>query len=286
MFRRDDILLTVLLSISLFAPTSIHGDYSLALLGASLSMFSIVLAMLYWRHGCRTTVLWAVSLPMIILLSVCTFMASSFRFGWGVFAQCNLLALTFALDLKEMRPGPLTAWTFKIVNLVYIAWGIALVIGSETVVQFTSGWFAQFYDELLPNMLWLHKPVLAFGTHSLAGFFVYLLFFLNWRQYTSAGSRLSITFSIFDVSLLLALRSFTSLALGALALVQVTAWLWRRNRRALILGVSACCAAMWLAYPILAELWRKGRSRSFHSLSCGPSFISCGLHSSVLFVLC
>lgn len=253
MFRRDDILLTVLLSVSLFAPTSIHGDYSLALLGASLSMFVIVLAILYWQHGYRTSILWTVSLPIMILLSVCTFLASSFRFGWGVFAQWNLLALTFAMDLREMRPGPLTAWTFKIVNVVYIAWGIALVVGSEAIGQFTSGWYAQFYDELLPNMLWLHKPVLAFGTHSLAGFFVYLLFFLNWRHYTSIESRLSLSFSIFDIGLLLALRSFTSLALGVLALAQVMAWLWKRNRRALILGMSAFCGAMWLAYPTLAE---------------------------------
>jgi hypothetical protein len=70
----------------------------------------------------------------------------------------------------------------------------------------------------------------------------------------------SLIFSILDIGLLLALRSFTSLALVALALVQVVVWLWKRNRGALILGMSALCAAVWLAYPILVEQLDRVRS--------------------------
>ena len=253
MFRRDDILLSLLLGIGLLAPTSIHGDYSLALLGIMLSVLLASIVILYWHHGCRPFVLAAVSLPMMILLSACTMFASSFRFGWGVFAQFNLLALVYALDLRKVQPGPLFGWTFKIANVLYIVWGIGIIVGNEAIGQFTTDWYAQFYQELVPGMLGLHKPVLAFGTHSLAGFFAYLLFWLNWQHYTVTRSRLALAFSICFIALLLALTSFTSLALVMVALAQVTVWLWKRSQRAFVLGLAGVLAIALLAAATLAD---------------------------------
>jgi hypothetical protein len=253
MFKRDDILMAIVLGVGFLAPTSIHGDYSLALLGITLSVLLAAVAVLYWQHGCRASVLVTVSLPIMIILSACTLFSSTFRFGWGVFAQFNLLALVYALDLRRMRTGPLVAVTFKIVNIVYIVWGIGIVIGSDFLKQFTMNWYDQFYEELLPAMLALHKPVLAFGTHSLASFFAYLLFWLNWQNYNATRSRLALAFSICYVGLLLALTSFTSFVLAAVAVTQIAVWLWERSRRALVLGLVGLCATLFLAAGTLAD---------------------------------
>ena len=65
---------------------------------------------------------------------------------------------------------------------VFLVVGVAPFLAPNLAIgQFTTSWYAQFYEELLPAMLGLHKPILAFGTHSLAGFFAYLLFWLNWQ---------------------------------------------------------------------------------------------------------
>jgi|SRR5579863_170825 hypothetical protein len=253
MFERDDILMAIVLGVGFLAPTSIHGDYSLALLGITLSVLLVAVAVLYWQHGCRTSVLVTVSLPIMIVLSTCTLFSSAFRFGWGVFAQFNLLALVYALDLRRMRPGPLVGATFKIINALYIVWGVGIVLGSDSIRQFTITWYAQFYEELLPAMLDLHKPVLAFGTHSLAGFFAYLLFWLNWQTYEATKSRFALAFSFCHVGLLLALTSFTSLVLTVAAVTQIGIWLWRRSRRVLVLGVVGLCATLFLAAGILAD---------------------------------
>jgi hypothetical protein len=170
-----------------------------------------------------------------------------------VFAQFNLLALVYALDLRQMRPGPFVGATFKIVNVLYIVWGFGIILGSDFIGQFTIRWYAQFYEELLPAMLGLHKPILAFGTHSLAGFFAYLLFWLNWQSYNVARSRVSLAFSICYVGLLLALTSFTSLALVAVAITQIAVCLWKRSRRVLVLGVLGLCAILFLAAGTLAD---------------------------------
>jgi hypothetical protein len=253
MFERDDILMAIVLGLGFLAPTSIDGNYSLALLGITLSVLLALVAVLYWQHGCRTSVLVTVSLPIMIILSACTLSSSTFRFGWGVFAQFNLLALVYALDLRRIRPGPFVGATFKIVNVLYIVWGFGIILGSDFIGQFTIRWYAQFYEELLPAMLGLHKPILAFGTHSLAGFFAYLLFWLNWQSYNVARSRLALAFSICYVGLLLALTSFTSLALAAVALIQIAVCLWKRSRRLLVLGVLGLCAILFLAAGTLAD---------------------------------
>ena len=253
MFMLDDILMAIVLGLGFLAPTSIHGSYSLALLGITLSLFLASVGVLYWQHGYRTSVLVTVSLPIMIILSACTLFSPTFRFGWGVFAQFNLLALVYALDLRRMRPGPFVAATFKIVNVVYIVWGVAIVFGSDAIGQFTTSWYAQFYEELLPAMLGLHKPILAFGTHSLAGFFAYLLFWLNWQNYNATRNRLALAFSICYVVLLLALTSFTSLVLATVAVIQIAVWLWERSRTMLVLGLAGLCATLFLAAGTLAD---------------------------------
>ena len=90
MFMLDDILMAIVLGLGFLAPTSIHGSYSLALLGITLSLFLASVGVLYWQHGYRTSVLVTVSLPIMIILSACTLFSPTFRFGWGVTRQTIL----------------------------------------------------------------------------------------------------------------------------------------------------------------------------------------------------
>jgi len=251
--HRDDLSLVLLLSLGLFIPTSLHGEYSLALLAIALLILLTLLLSLFWQHGYRANMLATVSLPIMIILTACTLFASSFRFGWGIFAQFGILAIVFALDLRDLQPGRLVIRTFSVVNVLLIAWGVAIVLGIESVSQLTQSWYAQFYPELVPAMLGLHKPVLSFGAHSLAGFFIYLLFWFNWEEYKTKRSSLALTFALCEVALLLALTSFTSLALALLALSQLGCWLSKRSRRAFALSIAAMCVTVLLAGRVLAD---------------------------------
>jgi hypothetical protein len=115
-------------------------------------------------------------------------------------------------------------------NLINIACGVAILAGNEWMGELLSNSYSQFYPELVPAMLGLHKPVLTFGTHSLAGFFLYLFFWLNWETYKARRSPLALFFAVSELILLLAVASFTSLAFAVLALVQMGVWLWKRSR--------------------------------------------------------
>src|ERR1700735_5654436 len=103
-----------------------------------------------------------------------------------------------------------------------------------------------FNNYCRPEFFDVPKPVLAFGTHSLASFFAYLLFWLNWQNYGATRSRLALVFSLCYVGLLLTLTSFTSLVLAAVALTQIAVYLWKESRRALILGTVGLCAILLL----------------------------------------
>jgi hypothetical protein len=242
MFSRDDALVTLLLFMGLYFPSSLGGEASTLLFWLNILLPLSLLLYLAWRHGTRPGAVAFISLPIVIVMIACTFSIGGFRIGWGCFAEFSLLALILALDLRSVRPGRFAQAAFVIANVLNIACGIAIIVGNEWIAQFLPAFYSSFYPELVPAMLSLHKPVLTFGTHSLAGFFLYLFFWLNWETYKARRSALALLFAVSDVILLLAVASFSSVAFAILALAQMGIWLWKRNRRVLV--IATACAAL------------------------------------------
>ncbi len=132
---------------------------------------------------------------------------------------------------------------FALANLLNIACGVAILVGSEWIAEFVPKYYWTSHDELVPSMLSLRKPVLTFGSHSLAGLFLYLFFWVNWENHRLRGSKLALIFALSNFILLLGLTSFTSLGLGALALAQIGLWYWKRNPKQVVV-VTLCVVAM------------------------------------------
>jgi hypothetical protein len=237
MFSRDDALVTLLLFVGLYFPSSSGGEDSNLFFWLNRFLSLILLLWLAWKHGTRRGAVTFVSLPIVIFMAACTLTNWPFRLQWGIFAAFNLIALLLALDLREIRPGRFAYACFVAANMLSIACGIAILAGNEWVGRLLSNSYSEFYPELVPAMLSLHKPVLTFANHSVAGFFIYLFFWLNWETYKRDRSKLALWFALSELVLLLALASFTSLAFSALALTQIGVWLWRRSRKAFVATV-------------------------------------------------
>jgi hypothetical protein len=230
-FSLDEAVVMLLLGVGLYFPTSLGGESSNLIILVSFAILLGLLVYLAWRHGTRPGAIAFIALPIMVVMTACTLSFSAFRFGWGLFAGFGLLALFLALDLRSVRTGPFVRVAFVIANLLNIACGIAIIVGNEWVSQFLSAYYSSFYPELVPAMLDLHKPVLTFGTHSSAGLFLYLFFWLNWETYKLRKSHLALFFAVSELVLLLAVASFTSLAFAFLALAQIGIWLWKRTRK-------------------------------------------------------
>jgi hypothetical protein len=246
MKSRDDIVVALILVLGLLFPTSIGEEPREYLVVSALVILLGLVLSLLWKYGARPGALVCISLPIVMILTVCTIFDATFRLGGTIVAQYCLLAAVLALNLRKVRAGRVMNFVFVVVNVVWIFCGMAILIGSEAVSGFIMTWYSQFYPELVPTMLALHKPVFTFATHSLAGFFTYLFFWINWETYKSRGSAVNLGFALCELVLLLATTSFTSLAFATVAVAQISAWLWKRNRKLLFASAAGVALAVVL----------------------------------------
>jgi hypothetical protein len=249
----DDIVIASLLVIGMFFPTSISGETRQFLIGTALVLLLGAVLFLASSHGTRPGAVSHISLPILIVLTGSTLISLTFRFGWGILATYSAIAAVFALNLRKVRGGRILSIVFLATNVLLIACGSAVIIGNDRVSLFLTSWYSQFYPDLVPGMIGLHKPVLTFGTHSLAGFFTYLFFWLNWENYKSRRGTVSLVFAISELVLLIALTSFTSFAFALVAILQITFWMWKRKRRVLLISSACIVLALGLTGRLLAE---------------------------------
>ena len=238
----------MLLIVGLYFPTSTNGEHSLLCVLVAFAILLSLFGYLTWNFGTRFGAAVSISLPMIIVLLGCTFSLlfnGPFQFDWGMFTKFSALALLLALDLRKFNAGTWVKAAFVLANSINIAFGFAILIGSEWVSGFLSRYYWSFYPELLPEMLRLHKPVLTLGTHASAGLFLYLFFWVNWEAYKVSRSLLAFAFAFSHVVLLVGLSSFSSLGFGLLALTQMGAWLWKHERK--LLTTTALCGMVLFA---------------------------------------
>src|SRR6266566_7072567 len=243
------VVAAILLIAGMYLPTSIHTAESPLLALVSFVVLFILFSYLAWKHGTRPGAVVFFTLPIMIILAACTLtglLSGPFRFGWGVFALFGLLAMLLALDLRTVSSGRFVYAVFIAANVLNLCCGIAILVGNEWIGQFLPSFYSHFYPELVPTMIRVHRPVLTFSTHSLAGLFLYLFFWLNWETYKVRRSALSLFFAISELVLLVALTSFTALTLAALALAQIFLWLWKRSRNVFVAAMLCVVAIVTL----------------------------------------
>jgi hypothetical protein len=251
MSSRDEGVVALLLFVGLYLPCSSGGEWSASFFWLNRGLSVALLSQLAWRHGTRPGAVTFVSLPIMIVMAVCTLCHSFFRISGGEFATFSLIALLFSLDLRQVRSGWFVHACFLAANVLNIVGGIAILVGNEWVGQLLTNSYSQFYPELMPAMLSLHKPVLTFGNHSVAAFFIYLFFWLNWETYKRDRGKLALCFAISELVLLVALASFTSIFFSAVALTQIGVWLWKRSRKVFAATVLCFLLVMLIGVRLL-----------------------------------
>jgi len=124
--------------------------------------------------------------------------------------------------------------------------GYALALDVGVADRLLAAWYGAFYPTLVSNMVVLfNKPVLTFGTHSMAGFMIYLFFYLHFRAWLTQGGWRRLAAAGGFLGLLVALTSTTGLAFAVIAGLQIAFVLQRAlpQQRALI-AVAILLAAL------------------------------------------
>jgi hypothetical protein len=239
-------LMAALLVIGLYMPTSFGTAISVKLyLVTAAALLSTLAALLLRRRGILSMVSVVNAAAINVILLVCTLFTPFVKVAYGGYIPILLASALFCVSMRDVSLTTGVRRLFDAANIANIILGTLLVLQAPAVVQFFFDNYSYGYDDLLPYMLAEGKPVLTFGSHSLAGFFYYLLFYLTFQTFVTTSSKLNLIFAACYLALLTCLYSFTSLVFAGLATAQIIAhFQWRKSALAGLLVTVLLGAAV------------------------------------------
>ena len=222
---RRTLLLAVIVVSALFAfylPSSVAGVISRPLSVVSIAGTSALIAAMLLLSGRLAPPLnVAVALSIWLVLGVFTVTSPFETTAPGVAMIYATLTLLFLLDLRPLRSRATDA-VFQGITAVSLVLGYALALNVSAADQLILQRYNAFYPELLGNMVTIfNKPVLTFATHSIAGFMIYLFFYMQLRGWRLRGGWWRFVMAAAYVGLLVLLKSTTGMAFAAVAALQI-----------------------------------------------------------------
>lgn len=250
--RWEGFVVAALLVIGLYCPTSGAGTPSKVFLGLDYAFCAILFLLLMVKRRDLPPMASRLAFVAIIpLLLVFTGFFGLREHSFGELAVFAMLALLWMLNVRSVRFENWLYPLFSVVNVLNVAIGIGVLAGNSAVGGFLSRYYAQFDAEMVPAMMFMHKPVLTFATHSVAGFFYYCFFYLNFRTYQLRGKKLFLIMAMLYLLLTVGLLSVTGLLLGAFGALQMFFYFSRRAQYRW-LALAACAGVI----GILLGFWR------------------------------
>jgi hypothetical protein len=215
-------LAAFLLLAGLYFPTA-HGETILVPLHLILGglLLVAVAGLLLRRRGCLGGVSLVCSAAIVGTLLIATLFSPFTQITYGAVMPYLLLATLLSVRLSDI---PLTASTrrlFGLVHIVNLTAGALIVARVPELCQFLVSNYSAAYPELVPYMLDEGKPVLSFGSHSIAGFFFYVFFYLSFQTFRAGLGRRHLAAAIGYIGLMLCLNSFTAYLAAAIACGQL-----------------------------------------------------------------
>jgi hypothetical protein len=243
-------IICLLLVFGLYFPTTASSHLSIFSVSAYLICLALLSVLIFRKHGRPSTQVCIMLLSITPVLLVFTFTSGLSTLRLGALLGYGVLSVLFITNLRDIKLPHWFDWLWVAVNIINILAGFAIVVGVQPVNDFIIAHYSTAYDELLPNMLALHKPVLTFGSHSIAAFFLYLFFWINLQAYKIKGQKWLMVFSLCYLFLTLCLLSVSALVFGAAGLFQLAAHVWSSMRHKVLWATAVLClilatAAFW-----------------------------------------
>jgi hypothetical protein len=226
------VIASFLLVLGLYFPTSIGEQFSTTLLSVNYLGCFVLLSLLFFEANDKPGFLVCLSLLSIApLLLVFTYSSGLHTYAFGALGGYAVLSLLLITNLRESRLPSSIFYLFGSINVINVFMGAAILGGSDFVKQILTKHYSVYYPELVPSMLLFRKPILTFGTHSIAAFFLYLFFYANLQTYRFTGKKLFLIFAFCYLFLTAAVLSVSGLILAAVGALQLFWLLWSSLRR-------------------------------------------------------
>lgn len=205
--KNKDNLLPIVLVIGIFFPTSQGGIISPSLMWLKVAIFLTTALYLIVKNG-KINVIFLTSLfLMVAILLISTFFTSLTGYAFGTFGFYISYFLMFCLSLRNIAVTNKTLKFFSVINVLIVAIGILTVMDFKFIDDFILKYYTSHKPHLVPQMLFANKPVITFGSHSIASLFIFLLFFTCFRLSVATKRK---SYTIFFVAYLFLLYSMKS----------------------------------------------------------------------------
>lgn len=174
---------------------------------------------------------------------------------YGILGAFAIFSLLISVRLENVSLTNSINRTFLLVNIINVLLGAGIVLRLSPVQQFLITYYSAHYPDLVPSMLELGKPVLTYATHSLAGFVLYLFFWVNLRGYQQTRRKLHLFFCIIYMIFMLALLSVSGVLFFCAAFIQL---MWLLLRRAVVVAVLSAGLVVLTMFATLRFLGGEG----------------------------
>lgn len=244
-------IILLFLIVGLFFPTSSNGMISKELMYVQAAvLFILLLASLLRRIRNIDARLFLLAISNIAILLLFSIFTITTEYAYGAIISYLLLSILYCCDFKNIKFSTSLDVVFIVINFVNIILAALIVFGNSFVDSIFIQNYSAYYPSLVYTMLLAKKPVLMFATHSVAGFYFFLFFYLNFITYTIKKELKHIIFALSYVVLLVFIKSFTSIAFFGLAIVQLGIYFLSRKP----LVVFACILSSFVLILIYHDM--------------------------------
>jgi hypothetical protein len=253
--RWPALLVALTFLLGLYLPTSYDGVVQRPFTYLNSATLLAICACLLLRpngFGSRLAVANAVFINLALVVG--TLVSPAHDLVYGVLADYLLLSLVYCLNLRGVASPRVLRGAFILANLLNVAIGVGIVFAVPAVTTFVVDFYSNFYPALVRSAaVDLGKPILTFSTHSLAGFFLYLFFYLNLRSHRAGGHFFFLLAACVNLALCGLLKSNTGYVFLVIGSAQLVAHGMRRGLPSLLmLTLAGGVLALWLSTDALA----------------------------------
>jgi O-antigen ligase len=210
----------------MYFPSAASESFSVFSLSAFVIVLVLLLLLIFRKDGhpafLRCLVLLSIT-PLLLFFTVTSGLAT---LRMGALFQYAVLSVMLIATFRDIILPRWFGLLWGLVNIINLLGGFAIVAGFQPVGDFIVVHYSTAYDELVANMVTWHKPVLTFGTHSLAAFFLYLFFWLNLQGYKRKGQKRLLVLALCYILLTACLLSISAVVFVALGICQLMFLFW------------------------------------------------------------
>ncbi len=217
--------MAILLVIGLYFPTSFGGTISKSLY--AVQFFIATLLIIYYLISSQNYVNSNFYIAMGIHITLWMFTIVSHLYSnvsninFGGYLPYIVISFLFLLDIKKLIPSNLTKNVFLGLGLINIILGICLIFDVEIVKTFFLNFYAFGNEEVLPDLLAKNKPILFFGSHSIASFYYYLFFYISLKSFQCCKKNIYLAIGLCYAILIVFLFSVSSYVFLLLVIINL-----------------------------------------------------------------